>query len=143
MNLHVARLQSRRVPATRGEHGHASAVRACRLASSLSLALGSEKLCAGLGCGVQDMAAFMRSHLLGDHGAMQSGHRRRSDVPVRDVQAHAWQQRTRGAAEEGRRACRGGRVCPKEYGKIFSFLHREIHTMTIFLSWASVAEEGQ
>ena len=110
------------------------------MASSLSLAPGSEKLCAGLGCGVQDMGSLMRSHLLGSHGAMQGGHRKRSDAPVRDVQAHAWQQRTRGAAEEGPRAAEWGRVCPKEYRKTFSFLHREIHTMTIFLSPASVAE---
>ena len=43
---------------------------------------------------VQDMASFMRSHLLGSHGAMQGSHRNRSDAPVRNVQAHAGQQRT-------------------------------------------------
>ena len=61
---------------------------------------------------VHDMASLMRSHLLGGHGAMQSGHRRRSDAPARDVQAHAWQRRTRGAAEEGR----GGRGFPSTRG---------------------------
>ena len=89
---------------------------------------------------VHDMRSLMHSNLLGGRGTIWNGHRKRSDAPVRDVQAHAWQQRTRGAAEEGPRAAEWGRVCPKEYRKTFSFLHREIHTMTIFLSPASVAE---
>ena len=79
----------------------------------------------------------MRSQLLGSRGAVRNGHRERSDAPVRNAQAHAWQQRTRGAAEEGPRAAEGGRVCPKEYRKTFSFLHREIHTRAFFLSPAS------
>ena len=55
---------------------------------------------------VQDMAALMRSHSLGGRGAVRNSHRKRSDAPVRNVQAHAWQQRTRGAA--GTRITRRG-----------------------------------
>ena len=56
LKLHVARLQSRRIPATRGEHGHASALRACRLASSLSPAPGSEKALAARGAAEAEAA---------------------------------------------------------------------------------------
>ena len=80
---------------------------------------------------VQDMASFMRSHLLGSYGAMQGGHRKRSDAPVRDVQAHAWQQRLRRAASREGTGI-GDTNC----------LHTTFHTLTIFLSWASGAEEG-
>ena len=46
----------------------------------------------------EDMVSLMRPHSLGGRGAVRNGHRERSDAPVRNAQAHAWQQRTRGAA---------------------------------------------
>ena len=43
---------------------------------------------------VQDMRSLMHSNLLGGRGTFWNGHRERSDAPVRNVQAHAGQQRT-------------------------------------------------
>ena len=51
---------------------------------------------------VQDMSSLMRSQLLGGRGAVRDGHRKRRGAPVRNVQAHAGQQRTRAGAEGSR-----------------------------------------
>ena len=47
---------------------------------------------------VQEMGSLVQSQSLGGRGAIWSSHWKRSDAPVRNVQAHAAQQRTRGAA---------------------------------------------
>ena len=61
----------------------------------------------------------MRSQLLGGRGAVRDGHRKRRGAPVRNVQAHAWQQRTRGTGR--------GHECGVQCGVHFSRSGQVVH----------------
>ena len=81
---------------------------------------------------VQDMDSLMRSNSMGGRGAVPNGHRERPDAPVCDMQAHAGQQRTDGAAMRDQCGCNSlsGRSAPRQADIYFFFVRAMCHGLS-------------